>query len=152
MLEAPTITAGIVVCEKTNLWASAWRRELSPLVAVAETRFLDDAWRQLEAWPHGVLALEVRPQTAPQAIALLARAQAELPQVLCVVHLPETMAEWELLAREAGAAHVVYSPRRLDAAVSLAERHLARAPRPERSVRERIWQQLPWGAVGASTR
>src|SRR5687768_5065349 len=104
MFEPQAPTAGMIVCEKTNLWASAWRRELSPLVALAETRFIDDAWGQMETWPHGVLALELRTQTAPQAIALLARAAAELPTLLCIAHLSETMSQWEPLAREAGAA------------------------------------------------
>jgi hypothetical protein len=146
MTEHFVSTAGVVVCEKAGLWAAAWRRELSPLISLVETRFPDDAWRQLEVWPQGVLALEIRPQSAPQMVAMLTRAQTELPQVLCVAHLPETMADWELLVREAGAAAVVFTPRRLASAADLAERHLARAPRPQLSLREQVWRQLPWNA------
>jgi hypothetical protein len=139
-------SAGLVVCEKSVHWARAWRRECSPGAALFVAATIDDAWQQLEVWPHGALAIELRPQNAPQTIELLARIELQLPHVLCVAHLSPSLAAWELLLREAGAMEIVYSARRLPPAATLVERHLARAPRPSLSLVDRLWQRVPWSA------
>lgn len=51
----------------------------------------------------------------------------------------------ELSLREAGAIHATFSPRSLSPLLRLIRRHLARAPRPERTLEEAIWAGLPWG-------
>jgi hypothetical protein len=135
----------LVVCERTGIWAHTWRRELSPLCEVAEARTIEDAFSELQNWRFGALAVEIRPQNAPQMIELLTRVRLELPGVIAIAHLAESMADWELLAREAGVLEVVFSPRRLTSAAGLVERHLARAPDRPVSLREKVWQSLPWG-------
>ncbi|HTN74087.1 MAG TPA: hypothetical protein VL096_02525 [Pirellulaceae bacterium] len=137
-------TAGLVVCEKSGQWAQAWRRELGSGTRVVEARFVDDAWQQLQRFPHGALAMELRAEQSPQLVALLARVQAERPHVLCVAHLTSESPAWELLLREAGALAIIASPRRMATAVTMLHKHLARAPQPNLSFREAIWRQLPW--------
>jgi hypothetical protein len=141
---APTVA--LVVCERTQRWAAA-ARQAKLGAKVVETRTTDDAWRELANDRHGVLLIECDASRAPQVVALLARVQAELPEVLVVAGASEPSAEWEMLLREAGAAAVLASPRRVAEIAPWLARHLAAAPVPEISVRERVWQSLPWPAV-----
>lgn len=143
-------TAGLVVCESTGGWGAAWRRELTAGVPIVETRHLDAAVAELERFPHGVFAFELREQVAPQLIALLARLQTHRPDVLCVAHVVTGLRHWEMLLREAGAKMVLRRPLEVVSAAAAVEMHLARAPQPPLTMRERVWRRLPWSAAAVS--
>jgi hypothetical protein len=144
-MAATSQNAGLVVLASPATWGRWWRRELSQPWPLCEVQTHDQAWRQLQAWPHGALALELWPQSAPQTVQLLARLALQRPHVLCLAHLAPELADWELLLREAGAVDVLCSPRRMRSAAALVDRHLARAPSPPRSLSEQIRAKLPWG-------
>lgn len=144
-------TAGLVVWESDAHWGPLWRRELTAAVPLVAVRHVDDAWAGLQRWPHGALAVELSQTQAPQTIALLARIQAELPSVLCVVHLPADFSGWELLVREAGATLIVRSPWQLTVVAPQLSRHFGRAPQPAVSFREEIWRRLPWRESASAT-
>lgn len=143
MLSPLPATAALVTCEREGAWAGACRR-LLPSLPLIETRTLDDAWSGLQRHPHGVLLVELTPERAPQIVSLLVRVQLELPGVLTVACGARVQGAWERLLREAGVALVVSAPWRLHQAASLLRRHLAQAPHPPHSLREQIWQSLPW--------
>jgi hypothetical protein len=137
--------ARLIVCEKTGRWAAALRRELAGKARVYETRSLPDCWDELAESPASWLVLEATEANLDN----LAQRLAELPEKFrfarAMVCGERPMAAWEWLLREAGAVHAVFSPRELAPAVRFALRHLALAPRPEMSLRERVWESLPWG-------
>lgn len=60
--------------------------------------------------------------------------------------------EMEWLLREAGAIDWVISVKQCSKLQQLVERHFAGLPRRERTLRELIWEMLPWpGAADAQT-
>jgi hypothetical protein len=136
-------TALVVLCERAPRYAIAIRR-LLPDVKVLETRHLDDATAALQVSPDALLVLDVEARKAPQTIAFLAQLQGELPRVRTIAGIPCASVPWELLLREAGAAYVLTTPRKLNSLAPWMRAHLARAPQPQISLRERVWQRLPW--------
>jgi hypothetical protein len=134
----------VVVCERSPRWSVAMRAVLERGAKVVETRGLDDAWQQLQSAPHGALLIEIEPQRSPQQVALLVRIQTELPNVMIIACVASASPDWELLLREAGAAVVLRTPRRLPGIAPWLRRHLARAPQQKVKLRERIWDGLPW--------
>ncbi len=146
---APPRPVDVVVCERSQRYAIAARGALGSMTRLVETRTFDDAWQHLLAAPQAVFLLEVDPQRAPQVIALLARVQTELPQVLVVACLAKATPAWELLLREAGASMVLRVPWRLPMFAAWLRRHLALAPQPASTAYEQIWSRLPWSAAEA---
>ncbi len=144
-------TAGLVVWESDARWSSFWRRELGSTVPVRQVQQADATWEALPSLRHGVLAVVLSTNHAPQMISLLARVQQELPTVLCVVHLAAELAAWEMLVREAGAKFVIHTPWQLAAESSQIVRHLARAPQPSVPLREELAGRLPWPHAAVSS-
>jgi CheY-like chemotaxis protein len=140
----PAESGSVVVCERGTRWAVAVRALLESGAKVVETRGLDDAWQQLQTTPHGALLIEIEPQRSPQQVALLVRIQTELPHVMIIACVASASPDWELLLREAGAAVVLRTPRRLPGVAPWLRRHLARVPQRKLNLRERIWDHLPW--------
>jgi hypothetical protein len=143
-------TALVVVCERAPRYAIAVRR-LLPEAKVVEARHLDDATAALQAAPHALGVLEVEARRAPQAIALLAQLQVEWPPVRIIAGIARSNHRWELLLREAGAAFVVTTPRRLEPLAGWMRAHLLNSPEPPTTLRERIWRKLPWATAATNS-
>lgn len=139
-------TARFLICEKTGRWAAAWRRVL-PLdeVKVSELRGFDPCQRALAELPYSVVAVEVTRRNLSAALTQLVAWRRRFPHAVFLIPADRGLERANLLLREAGAAHVVFSPRNLGPTAALIRRHLAAAPAPAAPLEETIWQTLPWG-------
>lgn len=136
--------ARIIVCEKTGRWAVALRRELGAKPRVYETRSLPECWEELAASPASWLLLEATEANLDGLTLRLTELGRDFPEARAVVCADRSLAPCEWLLREAGAVHAVFSPRELVPVARMSKRHLAAVPLPPRSVRERVWERLPW--------
>jgi len=138
--------ARLIVCARQGDWAVGLRRELpGPGARIDEARSLPECWAMLARWPASLLVVELTRRNAPALVERMAWLGRDYPGARIAVVAERSLAPWEGLVREAGAVHVTVSPRRLGPLARLALRHLQAAPRRERSLAERIWDQLPWG-------
>lgn len=137
--------ARLIVCEHGSRWAMVLRHELAGVgVRVWETRTPTDCWNELAESPASFVVIELR-RHVDRLLDYLARQQREFPLARLAVVAERSLADYEWLAREAGAACFLASPRQVGALAQLACRHLAQAPVPQQSLTERIWSGLPWG-------
>jgi len=137
--------ARLIVCEKTGQWAAAIRRaELDLGVRIYETRSLAECWEELAASPASFLALELSATDVEPLLTKLMSLGWSHPAARAAVLAPRGQEPYEWVLREAGAVHVVFSPRQAASILRLAKQHLASAPLQERTLRELIWASLPW--------
>jgi hypothetical protein len=137
--------ARFIVCEKTGQWAVAFRRATFDLgVRIYETRSLAECWEELDASPASFLAIELTESNIESLLARLVDLGRRRPAACALVLASRGKEPYEWLLREAGAVHVLFSPRRVTSAVRLATRHLTRAPKEERTLSESVWARLPW--------
>ena len=138
-------SARIIVCEKTGQWAIALRRLLAPGGhRVQETRSWPECWAELARHPASLLVAEMTAQNVELMLERLTDLPRRFRQARAVVVGDRDLARYEWAVRTAGAAHVVFTPRELPRTARLIVRHLALAPPPELSLREAVWQRLPW--------
>lgn len=143
--------ARCILCERTGTWAIALRPALQQLGhRVYETRSLDACWDEIAASPASLAGIEVTTDTLEQVVAWMCRLRTAFAsaRVIALGHRGLECCQWVL--REAGAAHVVYSPREIPEVVRLVQRHLGAAPERDATDREQIWQRLPWSDADAS--
>lgn len=139
-------SARIIVCEKTGSWATALRRALSTTRhRVCETRSLAECWRELEQSPASVVAFELKRENCEALIERLLNLSRRFPQAHVIAIGPRALKPLECLVREAGATHVLFSPRRVADAARLIERHMTQTTGNQLSFRQAIWRRLPWG-------
>jgi hypothetical protein len=142
------MTARLILVEKTGSWAAAFRRQARKRdLPIVETRGTEQALRELKAFPASVVAVEVTRDIAGQAASVWSAQGRPFPKFQWLALLTGELSDLEALLREAGAVHVVHSPRELTGPVRLIRRHLARAPRPEMTLEESIFARLPWPAA-----
>ncbi len=137
----------LIVCETGSRWAVALRRQLRAAddPQVYETRYLEDCWQQAAADATCLVALEATFSNLESVVSSLHRFRERLPHVPVLVLAARSLAEGEWLWREAGAVHVVFSPRALRPVISLIRRHLARMLAEHPPTLSAAWQRLPWG-------
>jgi DNA-binding NtrC family response regulator len=141
------MTCRLIVCEKTNRWATALRTALgrSPL-QVAETRSLAGCEAALAEAPDSLVAVEVTPANLDQAVDFIEHTGHRFPRVLVVALLAEDAASAERLMQEAGAVDAISSVLDVPRIARLARRHHAAAPPPEIGFDDVARQRLPWSA------
>jgi hypothetical protein len=135
----------LLICERTGRWAIAWRRALGAEARVQEVRSLKQVDEFLLTTPNVPVAVDGAAFSSEKLLQAIARWSAARATVL--VMAPQAWAEEESTLREAGATHVVFSPRSLRPAVCLVERHYQRLPSQPAEVgtlEERIQARLPW--------
>jgi hypothetical protein len=139
-----------IVCEQTGDWTPALRRWL-PATSVFETRILFEIWDRLELDPTSVVGIEFAADKADAILAAIVRINRNFPLSRCVVLMSRALHAWEQVVREAGAIHVVRSPRDLKEVGQLVERHVHNLPpagpmsdKMPDSLEERILSTLPW--------
>lgn len=137
--------ARLICCEKTGRWAVAFRRELGGKHRVYETRSLADCLTELAASPASWVVLEATEVNVDSLAMRLTELRRRFPLARAMVCGERAVSPHEWLLREAGAVHAVFSPRDLAPSARMAVRHLAAAPEPAGTLRERIWARLPWG-------
>jgi hypothetical protein len=113
-------------------------------VRVYETRSLEDCWREVAEHSASVVGIEVTRGNLESAVRWLARLGQAFPRARLVACADRGLEPAQWLLREAGAAHVAFSPRDVMPLVRLIRRHLDAAPAEQDTVRHRIWQRLPW--------
>jgi hypothetical protein len=140
------MTGRWIVCEKTGKWAAALRWGAEPYgLRVYETRSLVDCRAELERFPASFVSLEATELNLETLVPWIDEVRESLAGVCISVLADQNLAWAEDHLREAGAVHVVFSPRRLDLVARIAARHLASAAIPQGStLRQTIWSRLPW--------
>jgi hypothetical protein len=117
---------------------------------LAETRSFTDCWHQASVSRQSVVVLEVSLANLPQLARELARYRSGLPHVPVFVVGPRFLAEAEVLIREWGAVHVVFSPRALGPMIRICRRQWKRQV-VNKDVAD-PWDKLPWGPTGDPAR
>ena len=111
-----------------------------------ETRTLEDCWRLLDDSPASLLILELTKSNAGALLERLVDLTDHWLAARAVICGERHLRQYEWIFREAGAVEALFSPRRIDQAASLVERHLSLAPQEELTFRESISRRLPWGS------
>ena len=144
--------ARCIVCERSEKWAVALRLPLK-LVGhrVVETRSLDDCWNEVVASPASLVGVEATTTNLESLVPWMQRLTAAFPRARVVVLGSRGLEAGQWLLREAGAVHVVFSPRQWQPVVRIAQRHLGVVPCPDDSERQRIWRRLPWADAAEVT-
>ncbi len=138
--------ACLIVCERTGRWAVALRRELAgTAVRVRETRSLAELWGILGRFPASFVVTELTRANADSLLARLAMFEREYPLARVAVVAERGVCRDPWVLREAGAVHVVASPRDLTPLALAVGRHLEQVPSPKLSLAEQVWAELPWG-------
>ena len=165
----------LILLERTSRWAAAFRREMRKAVqprgreslarlvhdngqtvlskdggpplplTLQEIRSLPQCQRELEASPNSVVAVEVLPHNLVAVAKALSEWSRRFPDARFLALAARGLEPHELLLREAGAIHVIFSPRSLSPLLRLIRRHLARVPQPKLTLENYIWARLPWG-------
>lgn len=149
--EAPWAPGGAgharwIVCEKTGRWATALRQEPKARgTRLWETRSLAECFDMLQRWGASFVVAELTSANCDALLDRLARLPRDHPLCRVAVVADRSLAQYEGLAREAGAVWFVVSPRELGPLAATAQRHLRLAPSEPRKLAERIWASLPWG-------
>jgi hypothetical protein len=145
----------LLICERTGKWAVALRRELGGDARwIVETRALSQLSEALAEHPASLAAIELA-AGAPCSRQRLEAAAAEFagellqlrdqfPAAGFVILAKEVSADAQWLLREAGAAHIAVSRRRLAPVARIWQRHRRRHPPAESGVKEILWERLPW--------
>jgi hypothetical protein len=137
--------ARCILCERSEKWAVALRRPLQLAGhRVYETRSCADCWSEVVASPASLVGVEVTSTNLEAMVPWMMRFAAAFPAARVIVLGSRGLEAREWLLREAGAVHVVFSPRDWQPVVRIARRHLGAAPGPGDSDRQRVWQRLPW--------
>ncbi len=134
----------IVVCEKTGSWAAAIRRVLRPASGLVETRSWQACWQEVRSRTAALVALEVLPENAESVCRRLAEWTGRFRQVHVILLADRSLQRAEWLLREAGAAHVLFSPRDIVRLRPMLDRFLVQIPPSRITFREHVWSQLPW--------
>jgi len=113
-----------------------------------ETRSLADGWSMLEQHPFSFLVAELTHANAPALVKRIAETERTCPLARVAVVAERWLAEYQWLAREAGAVWFATSPRALQPIVEIASRHLKLAPRAHVSLVQQIWSSMPWAGLG----
>ena len=139
----------LIVCESSGSWAVGLRRVLRrDRWRVIETRSVDDCWQQLAREPTSIIAWEGTLDGAETVAEQLIEQSRSFPRSPGIVVCRGRATHDEWLWREAGAVHVVRSPRELPSILGMARRHGIRFPAQQRSLEETIWRQLPvWRSI-----
>src|SRR5215471_12967608 len=99
--------------EVDGQWAALARRRLPSDVSIVEVRELDELWQKLPRFGAAIIALELTAENAEASLAALTRLAREYPNSIAIVLATREMANWEMLCREADAAHFLTSTRQI---------------------------------------
>jgi hypothetical protein len=136
--------SNFVICEKTGKWAAAIRRVCGLASDVCETRSWPACLRELRTRTAAMVAVEVLPENAEVVCRRLAELAWRSRHVHALLLADRSLRDLEWLLREAGAVHVLFSPRELVRVRPIWERFRMRMPPSRSTFREHVWSRLPW--------
>ena len=152
------MSASFILLERTSRWAAAFRREMrkdwmakgrgslaAGIIPILEVRSWQQCERQLGEAPYSIVAVEVLPQNLVSLVKAASDWTCRFPHARFLAFVARGLEPHELVLRESGAIHVVYTPRLLFPLLKLIRRHLARVPKAGRTLEQAIWSGLPWG-------
>ena len=113
----------------------SWLRQRSGVAAVRSL---------LVELPASLLVIETTPGNLKEVLTLFLELSTRWPAARAVAVIDESMAACRHAVREAGAIHVVDASCELEAVADMALTHFARQPQPVLTLREEIWETLPW--------
>jgi hypothetical protein len=140
--------AKLLVCEPVPNWVAAirwsWPCDSEPFVEAAN---LADCRRHLASHPASLLALDCTALSKHELLLWMLEIKCHFPLVRVIALLARGHGGWEWLIRELGAVHVLVGTREVDTIFTFYKHHLASLPEPQLSLREWIWNRLPWPAA-----
>lgn len=137
----------LIICEQFGQWAAAWQRASRRSrwdIPLREARSLEACRQSLADARAGFVLVELTSANAVAVLEFLDRLPCDNPAVRAAVLAQRGNEAYEPLARELGAIDFIDSIRRLAPLVDVVGRYLASQPRSQESLRETIWQRLPW--------
>ncbi len=142
----------LLIYETTGDWAAAWRREISSRATIVEIRILDDLFAELTQSPTAVVGFEISPDRVGLSATAVAQVVRRYPRALVVVLADRKLAGYEILLREVGVMHIVFSPRQVTEIAAIVERRLAAEPQNDFNaegipLEEQILARLPWSEI-----
>jgi hypothetical protein len=132
-LRSALLRRGIDRAELTG--RKTWLRQRSGMAAVRSL---------LAELPASLVVLETTPGNLKEVLRLLVELPMLWPAARAVAAIDETTAPCRSGLREAGAIHVVQELWELDAVADMALAHFARQPKPVLTLKQEIWEALPW--------
>jgi hypothetical protein len=137
--------ARLIVCERSGKWAVAMRRSSQiGSCRVYETRSPEECRDEVQASPASLVAVEATTANFEDILDWLAELRRDFPLCHVVVLGHRGLQRGQWLLREAGAAHVVHSPRDVDAVIRIASRQLKGKSDTDQLTRERLLDRIPW--------
>ena len=137
--------ARLIVCERTGKWAVALRRALQGGAhRVYETRSLAECRDEVAMSPASLVAVEATAANFDDILDWLMELGRDFPLCRVVILGFRDLKRGQWLLREAGAAHVIHSPRSVDSVLRIASRQLEEAKDKEHLTRERFTERIPW--------
>jgi DNA-binding NtrC family response regulator len=141
----------IIVCEKTTHWASALRSELSGATPqITEIRSLSACESELSQLPASLVALEVTLSNCEASLDFIVRTREKFPGAVIVALVSHEPLDATPLLREAGVIDVIASVLEIPRLARLARRKFILTPQPEVSLRESVFQRMPWATYASA--
>ena len=136
-------TEHMVICEETGWWATAVRRFADDLpLPLLETRSLSSCMELESRCDVLFMMVEVRRSMLNDLIPWTFEVRQRWKQTPWVAVATREMRRSEWFLREAGAAHVLFSPRQIEEVICILRRHLYAIGHRPRSRVERAFDHL----------
>lgn len=132
-LRSTLLRRGIERSELTG--RRTWLRQRSGIAAVRSL---------LTELPASMIVLETTTTNLKDVLGLLVELPVRWPAARAVAVIDDQTAAARMALREAGAIHVVQEMQELEAVAEMALTHFARLPEPALTLKEEIWESLPW--------
>jgi hypothetical protein len=114
-------------------------------IIVRQTRTFDDCRTELVELPSSLVVVEATAAGLDRCLQLLSFVVGGFPLARSVVVAARQLEPFEQWLRESGALHVTFGMRTLHQVAALANRQ-ARYFKQPTTLRDEIWQRLPWSA------
>jgi len=135
----------LIVCERTSHWSAVLRASLGRRQPqVVETRSLPLCEAALVEAPASIVAVEVTQDNLEAVIGFLKKVSERFPRAAFTALLAPEFQPATCLLREAGAIDAIASVLDAPRLTRIAQRHHARAPQREMTLREFVADQMPW--------
>lgn len=136
----------LIVCEATADWTVALRWSLATLPVRVETKSeWSAAYTLLAPDSMAIGALEAALLGLEGSVRAIAEVRNRRPRAAAVALISQSELAWEPWLWEAGAMLVVNSRRNLSPLARLVSRYLEQNQSTAASLREAVWQRMPWG-------
>ena len=140
-----------IICEPKKHWSvavhRAWRSigsGLSKRVRLEETSDFAYSWKLVNKAAAAFLVIDATSIGCEALMEAFEELRRAAPKVRFAVVGDRTLSDKEAAFREAGAVHFLTNPRRAEELARIAARHFEAAPEPERTLEQKIWEELPW--------